>query len=71
MTKIEDIEEDRRAGFVERLLNADDSRSKAPSDHTNGSALDEFHKPNIEENKTLSYAVADPIAESKFFHHKL
>ncbi|XVF68240.1 hypothetical protein PTKIN_Ptkin10aG0189200 [Pterospermum kingtungense] len=60
-----DNEEDRRAGFVERLLNADDSRSKAPSDHTNESALDEFQKPDIEENKTLSYTVADPIAERK------
>ncbi|XP_021285972.1 DExH-box ATP-dependent RNA helicase DExH7, chloroplastic isoform X1 [Herrania umbratica] len=61
LTKIEDSEEDRRAGFVDWLLNADDSRLKAPSD--NKSALDEFQKPYIEENKTLSSAVADPIAE--------
>ncbi|XWS55304.1 hypothetical protein CRYUN_Cryun10bG0163800 [Craigia yunnanensis] len=65
LTKIEDSEEDRRAGFVDWLLNADDSRSKAPSDDTNESALDEFQKPYIEENKTSSSAVADPIAERR------
>lgn len=69
MTKIEDSEEDRRAGFVDWLLNADDSRLKAPSD--NKSALDEFQKPYIEENKTLSSAVADPIAESMFLYSNL
>ncbi|XP_022748669.1 DExH-box ATP-dependent RNA helicase DExH7, chloroplastic isoform X3 [Durio zibethinus] len=65
LTKIEDSEEDRRAGFVDRLLNADDSRSKASSDDMNESAVDKFQKPFIEGNKTSSSVVADPIAERR------
>ncbi|XVE94165.1 hypothetical protein REPUB_Repub01dG0258300 [Reevesia pubescens] len=65
LNKIEDSEEDRRAGFVDWLLNADDSRSKAPNDDTNESALDEFQKPYVEDNKTSSSAMADPIAEKR------
>ncbi|OMO75195.1 hypothetical protein CCACVL1_16292 [Corchorus capsularis] len=63
LNKIEDNEEERRAGFVDWLLNADDSRSKAPSDDTDKSALDEFPKASIGGKKTLSSAVADATAE--------
>ncbi|XVE67464.1 hypothetical protein DITRI_Ditri08aG0163400 [Diplodiscus trichospermus] len=62
-TKIEDSEEGRRAGFVDWLLNADNSRSKASSDDTNESASDELQKPYIEENKASISTGADPISE--------
>ncbi|MBA0823944.1 hypothetical protein Goarm_020637, partial [Gossypium armourianum] len=65
LTKIEDNEEDRRAGFVDRLLRDEDSRSKAPGHDTNESALDEFQKACLEDNKTPSSSVADPVYERK------
>ncbi|KAK5841973.1 DExH-box ATP-dependent RNA helicase DExH7, chloroplastic [Gossypium arboreum] len=65
LTKIGDNEEDRRAGFVDRLLRDEDSRSKAPGHDTNESALDEFQKTYIEDNKTPCSSVADPVYERK------
>ncbi|XP_039015432.1 DExH-box ATP-dependent RNA helicase DExH7, chloroplastic-like [Hibiscus syriacus] len=65
LTKIEDSEADRRAGFVDRLLSADDSRSKAPSHDTNSLALDEHQKTCIEDNEVPISSVADPITEKR------
>ncbi|GMI87912.1 hypothetical protein like AT1G58060 [Hibiscus trionum] len=65
LTKIEDSEADRRAGFVDRLLSADVSRSKSPTHDTNDFALDEPQKTYIEDNKVPISSVADPISERR------
>ncbi|KAA8545478.1 hypothetical protein F0562_020262 [Nyssa sinensis] len=58
-TKIGDIEDDRRAGFVDSLLNADISESIAPVDMSQSSP-----KPHVHENINSTVAGADLKAKS-------
>ncbi|XP_044488967.1 DExH-box ATP-dependent RNA helicase DExH7, chloroplastic isoform X2 [Mangifera indica] len=61
LTKIEDSEEDRRAGFVDKLLSEDGSSSNAVLDVPDSLVSDTFQRSNVQENKYLTVAEADPI----------
>uniref|UniRef100_F6HK50 RNA helicase n=1 Tax=Vitis vinifera TaxID=29760 RepID=F6HK50_VITVI len=57
--RIEDSEEDRRAGFVNSILDAGDSGSTAFVDVTDNSLPKKFQMPQIEENRNLNAAGPD------------
>lgn len=67
LTKIEDSEEDRRAGFVDKLLSEDGSSSNAVLDVPDSLVSDTFQRSNVQENKYLTVAEADPIGGSMSF----
>ncbi|KAK9286820.1 hypothetical protein L1049_015225 [Liquidambar formosana] len=62
-TEIEDSEEDRRAGFVDSLLNADGYGSTTIVDDMNSSLAEKFQKPHVEEDENLTASLADVKAE--------
>ncbi|XP_062083856.1 DExH-box ATP-dependent RNA helicase DExH7, chloroplastic isoform X2 [Humulus lupulus] len=66
---VEDTEEDRRASFVDSLLNADGSRSIVPTDSTDDFPPEKFHQSRIEENENSAVSVVDPVVE-RMNHHK-
>lgn len=57
-SKLEDSQEDRRAGFVDRLLNAESSSSTRNVDVPSG-VSDSSQKPNVQENKDLKAVASD------------
>ncbi|KAL7205791.1 hypothetical protein ACSBR2_018665 [Camellia fascicularis] len=63
-TKIGDSEEDRMAGFVDSLLNADGPESIASVDALSGSLEEKFQKPLMQENIDSTAAPASLKAES-------
>ncbi|KAJ0020057.1 hypothetical protein Pint_31398 [Pistacia integerrima] len=62
LTKIGDSEEDRRADFVDKLLREDGSSSNAVLKVPDSLVSDSFQRSNVQENKNLRVAEADPIA---------
>lgn len=64
--RIEDSEEDRRAGFVNSILDAGDSGSTAFVDVTDNSLPKKFQMPQIEENRNLNAAGPDLKPGSMF-----
>lgn len=71
MANMEDIEEDRRASFVDSLLNADHSSSTASDDVTACSPTEKFQKLHVEENKNSTLAGFDSLVDSMFLHLSL
>lgn len=65
---MKDSEEDRRAGFVESLLNAHHSGSSTSGDVVDYSLPEKFQKLQVEGNKNSSLAGFDPLDESMLFH---
>ena len=65
---MEETEEDRRASFVDSLLNADGSSSTVPTYVTDNTPREKFQQSHIEENENSAVAVVNPVIESKLLH---
>ncbi|KAB1225897.1 ATP-dependent RNA helicase DHX36 [Morella rubra] len=63
LANMKDSEEDRRAGFVESLLNAHHSGSSTSGDVVDCSLPEKFRKLQVEGNKNSSLAGFDPLDE--------
>lgn len=64
---MEDSEEDRRAGFVDSLLKADQSSSTASDDVVDCSLPENFQKLHVEDYKNSTVAASDSLIDSMFF----
>ncbi|PON48782.1 RNA helicase, ATP-dependent DEAH box [Parasponia andersonii] len=69
LINVEDIEEDRRASFVDSLLNVDGSRSTVPTDITDTTLQEKIQQSHIEENENSAVSVVNPVVE-RVHHHK-
>lgn len=63
--------EDRRANFVDSLLNADHSSSAASDDVTACLPPEKFQKLRVEENENSTLAGSDSLVYSMFIHLSL
>lgn len=68
---LEDSVEDRRASFVDSLLNADGSNATSSAEVRNNIISEEFQQIDFEENENSAFAVVDPEVRSMFFDFSL
>ncbi|KAM7478823.1 hypothetical protein LguiA_027036 [Lonicera macranthoides] len=69
LTNVEDNEADRRAGFVDSLLNVDTSESVPSVDVMNSRLQEMSQEPHYQENKISPVAVSD-VKDKSFNHYK-